>query len=115
MKTFTLTEYHVALLKRMCFDWQPSPYDGAPVVNIKRPYGNSNVWQDIAEIVGIRPMMDDAGELHWPEGTRERCLALHRQMATALQVCLSAHSFAPGDYVSDHWWSDIWRLREHRV
>jgi hypothetical protein len=103
MERFTLTLEHVALLKRMCVEWQDEPYDGAPAINIKRPYGNSSVWQDVAEIIGLQPAEDDDGEKHWPKGTRERCMALHRETETALQVCLTAQTFEPGDYVTDAW------------
>lgn len=101
MNRFTLTTQHIALLKRMCVEWQDDPYDGAPAINIKRPYGNSSVWQDVAEAIGLTPTKDDDGEEHWPEGTRKRCLTLHRQMETALQVCLTAQTFEPGEYVAE--------------
>ena len=103
MKRFTLTNNHVALLQRMCVEWQNEPYEGAPAINIKRPYGNSRVWQDVAEVIGLQPTEDDDGEEHWPKGTRERCIALHRETETALQVCLAAQSFEPGEYDSDDW------------
>lgn len=97
MERFTLTAEHVALLKRMCVEWQ----DRAPAINPKRPYGTCRVWQDVAEIIGLQPTEDDDGEKHWPKGTRERCMALHRETEKALQVCLTAQTFEPGDYVAD--------------
>lgn len=108
MERFTLTAEHVALLKRMCVDWRDEPYDGAPVINIKRPYGNSNVWRDVAEIIGLTPVEGDDGEKYWPEGTRERCMVLHRETDKALQVCLTAQTFEPGEYVADAYRSN-WR------
>lgn len=104
MERFTLTAEHVDLLKRMCVEWQDGAYDGAPAINIKRPYGNSAVWQDVAEIIGLAPAED--GE--WPQGTMERCLALHRETSKALQVCLAAQTFETGDYVADKY-MDNWR------
>ena len=38
-----------------------------------------------------------------PRGTRERCMALHRETEKALQVCLTAQTFEPGEYVADAW------------
>ena len=93
MERFTLTSEHVALLKRMLVEWEDEPYDGAPAINSKRPYGNSDVCGDVAEIVGLTPSEDDDGEKQWPKGTRERCLALHRETEKALQICLTAQVF----------------------
>jgi hypothetical protein len=108
MIQFTLTDEHVALLKLMCVGWSDDAYYGAPVIDIKRPYANGSVWEDVAEAIGIEATEDDNGEPHWPKGTRERCLALHREMDTALQVCLRAQTFEPGEYVSDPY-LDNWR------
>ena len=103
MQRFTLTHEHVALLKRMFVEWQDDPYEGAPAINIKRPYGNSGVLEDVAEIIGLTQSEDDDGEKHWPKGTSERCMSLHRQTEKALQVCLTAQTFEPGEYVADDW------------
>lgn len=99
MNRFTLTADHVKLIQRMHVYWEDGAYDGAPSIDIKRPYGNSSVWQDVANIIGIQQVEDDDGEHHYPKGTRDKCIALHQSTATALQICLSAQSFDPGDYV----------------
>ena len=98
MKKFVLKPEHILLLQRMYIF---NGYLGSPVVNQKRPYGNSSILEDVAEIVGIEMIEDDDGEKHFPKGTREKCLALHRETAQALQVCLAAQSFEPGEYVAD--------------
>ena len=103
MERFTLTQQHVDLLRRMNVRWAEHAYDGAPAIDIKRPYGNGNVWRDVAEIIGIVPTMGDEGEQHWPQGTRDRCMALHRETRLALQVCLTAGTFEPGEYVADEY------------
>lgn len=108
-EVFDLTEQHIALIKRMNVQWEDSAYDGAPAIDIKRPYGNSSVWRDVAEILGIKKIEDDNGETYWPKGTQEACLDLHRETETALQVCLAAQSFVPGRYVADKY-LDNWSL-----
>jgi len=108
MQKFTLTQQHVDLLHRMNVRWNDEAYEGAPEIDAKRPYGNSDVWRNVAEIIGIAPVIDDDGERHWPQGTREACMALHRETGKALQVCLSAKTFEPGEYVADDY-RDNWR------
>lgn len=94
-ETFTLTEQHVKLLRKMYCDFDDNSYDGAPAINIKRPYGNSFVAGDVAEILG-EPFDDDEEDM--VEEDVERFMAIHRETGTALQVCLSTLSFEPGLY-----------------
>lgn len=96
--TFDLTENHIKLLSSMSIGWDDGAYDGAPAVDCKRPYGNSSVWQDVAEIIGIEEFEDDDGESHWPKGTREKCMELHRQTGTAMQIILQCQTFEPGTF-----------------
>lgn len=44
------TAAHLALLRRACWDWNECEY-GAPSMDPKRPYGNSDVEDDLAEIL----------------------------------------------------------------
>ena len=94
-KRFTLTEEHVALLRRMIVNWQDDE-TGAPEIDPKRPYGNSNVALDVAEI--LFPFSVASGELNQEQ--EERMLARHRETETALQVVLAAGTFEPGEYVT---------------
>lgn len=108
MERFTLTNEHLLLIKRMNIVFYDDAYDGAPAVDIKRPYGNSDVISDVAEIIGIEKQEDDYGEKFWPKGTVDRCKKIHQETAKALQVCLAAQSFEAGDYVSEDY-RDNWR------
>ncbi len=108
MEKFTLTQEHLKLIQRMNIRFEDDTYDGAPAVDIKRPYGNSDVMSDVAEIIGIEKAEDDCGEKYWPKGTRERCEKIHKETAKALQVCLAAQSFEAGEYISDDY-RDNWR------
>ena len=108
MERFTLTNEHLKLIKRMNIRFDDDAYDGAPAVDIKRPYGNSDVMNDVAEIIGIEKSEDDRGEKYWPKGTHAYCKSLHEETAKALQVCLAAQSFEAGEYISDDY-RDNWR------
>lgn len=92
MATFTLTEDHLKLLKNMYVGWQTG-YDGAPEIDPKRPYGNSIMAYDVAEIL---EWQTDGGELS--EEQFEAAHFLHKQTQTALQICLCTLSFVPGTY-----------------
>lgn len=62
---FTVTEQHIALLERTYVFWDRSAYEGAPAVNSKRPFGNSDVMRDIYEI--IHPESLNVREEKWDE------------------------------------------------
>lgn len=100
MNQFELTQDHIALLTsgRIYVGWQDCE-TGAPEIDPKRPYGNSYVPGDVAEILGWP--VDEDGELS--EEDEERALALHRETDTALQVVLNAKTFEPGIYVADQY------------
>jgi hypothetical protein len=66
VKRFTVTDEHLRLLRRAYVGWDEIEF-GAPEINAKRPYGNSNVYGDIAEILGLvdGAWQDDVEE-DWP-------------------------------------------------
>ncbi len=98
MQTFELLAAHVLLLRAMCTGWQDCEW-GAPEIDPKRPYGNSSVYHDIAEICGIKPAMTcpHCGD-EFDDKQRAEMDALHRGTETALQVALATGSFTPGMY-----------------
>lgn len=101
MNAFTLTENHLKLLRRMNVGWQDAEY-GAPEIDPKRPYGNSDVELDIAEILGWEVDEDGLSEFQ-SNSARE----LHEEMATALQVVLFTGKFKSGVYKREGY-SNIW-------
>lgn len=103
---FTVTEDHLKLLQRMYVGWQDCEY-GAPEIDPKRPYGNSDVEADIAEILG----WGDGKEYPYDEldsDTRQMASILHEETQTALQILLTNLTIEPGDYVADPY-STEWR------
>ena len=114
-KRFTLTEDHVKLIRRMYVSWCGDEY-GAPEINPKRPYGNSDVTSDIAQILGWVDIegMDEETQDEFYEGSEyeqlcERAETIHRETEAALSVVLATGSFVPGVYQSDAY-SDDWEL-----
>lgn len=98
---FTLTHEHIALLcsHQTYVRWQDCE-TGAPEIDPKRPYGNSDVAGDVIEILGwpTPPLVDDCREGPAWEALEERALKVHGETAHALAVILSAKTFEPGVY-----------------
>ena len=90
-----VTEDHIKLLRRAYITWEDCEF-GAPAIDCKRPYGNSSVLIDIAEILGIAIPKEDDWE--WPEGVEARMRQLHRETQTVLQIILSTGEMKPGLY-----------------
>jgi hypothetical protein len=112
-RRFTVTEEHLRLLRRAYVTWTNAEF-GAPEIDCKRPYGNSDVYTDIAEILGIPEVEwsdEDMGVL--PEA-EWRFLRLHVETGVVLQIALATGEFRPGNYVRDGRWSGTWKRAEDR-
>lgn len=94
----------------MYVDWDNSGYDGAPAINLKRPYGNSWVAGDVAEILGWEYDYED----EMPEQMMIDALKIHRETAVALQICLRQLDFSTGVFVRDNAWSE-WAKTQYVV
>jgi hypothetical protein len=111
-KRFTVTDDHLLLLRRAHVTWDDWEF-GAPGIDPKRPYGNSNVFADIAEILGV-PLSE------WADGDDEeltpdaewRFLRLHVETGIALQIGLATGEFRTGRYVRGNEWDDSWKRDE---
>ena len=108
-ETFELKEIHIKLLQLAYVRWDECE-TGAPAINPKRPYGNSNVASDIAEVLGleIESLTESA-----TEEVQDMLLGLHRETEKALQIVLLTKSFHPGVYEKLSTYDDrSWRLKE---
>lgn len=103
VQTFQLQEHHLKLARRMSVGWQDCE-TGAPEIDPKRPYGNSYVPRDIAEIIGVE--WPDEEELSAAAYDREReaiasrMMAIHSEMETVLLIILgnAGEAVRPGLY-----------------
>ena len=108
MKHFTMNEDHLKLLRRAYVSWEDCEF-GAPSIDCKRPYGNSAVLIDIAEILGMdgnKRHEDD--EPHYTEADTQYMNAIHIETETALQIVLATGLFQVGTYEADEY-SINWR------
>lgn len=107
---FILTEQHIKLLSRMNVSWWDAEF-GAPSIDPKRPYGNSSVFQDLAEILLTKgKSCPHCGEL-LDEQDEAKLHELHKETEIALQIVLSTQSFKPGKYVASKYGYE-WKLVE---
>src|ERR1700734_729843 len=85
---FTVTEDHLKLLRHAYVGWDDCEF-GAPAIDCKRPYGNSDVIDDIAEILGVpdEQVRDEESEIL--PGVKAAFTCLHGETATVLQIALA--------------------------
>lgn len=92
-KTFALKEEHLKLLCHAHVGWNDCE-EGAPEIDPKRPYGNSSVHYDVADILGIK-LDDEADDF---DEKRHEMLRLHNETEDALQIVLQLQTFETGMY-----------------
>jgi len=103
---FILKKDHLKLLKNMYVDWQDCEY-GAPEINPKRPYGNSDVENDIAKI--LKWKVKD----YLSEKQEEDAYSLHLETKIALQILLQniGEKIKVGMYVKLDKYTDNWTFK----
>lgn len=99
-KRFTLTEEHLKLLRHAHVTWNDCEF-GAPAIDCKRPYGNSSVILDIAEILGLEPFVDHEGEKHYSTEHVTHCTRIHSGTQDALRIVIQMGVLSTGTYEHD--------------
>ena len=94
--TFTITKEHLLLAKNMYVEWYDAEF-GAPTIDPKRPYGNSDVTTDICRLLKLKPITVE-DETYFRNKNQEYAEKLHKEMQTALQIFLTTQSFEVGTY-----------------
>jgi hypothetical protein len=102
--TFTVTEQHLALLKRANVRWEDCEF-GAPAIDCKRPYGDSDVLLDMSEILDLDITDKDGDRIPAVEAELTR---IHKETGTALQIALAVGYFKVGKYACPKYTRD-WR------
>lgn len=85
MKRIRVTEDHIKLLKKMFVSWNDAEF-GAPEIDPKRPYGNGDVFEDIAEILEWE--LPDEYEEREYEAFEKKARKIHEEMEHVLQISL---------------------------
>jgi hypothetical protein len=98
LKIFELKQIHLDLLKESIIDWFDCEF-GAPCIDCKRPYGNSDVEDDIANILKLPKKGNwDKEEEYWNDEVKEKLFDLHKETQIALEIILHCQSFKLGKY-----------------
>lgn len=105
---FEITDKHLALLRRSYVSWDDCEF-GAPAIDCKRPYGNSDVVRDVAEIV-VDGFIDrgDADQAVYVDIHADELARLHVETGIALQICLTLGTFEAGTYRRPNTYSPRW-------
>lgn len=107
-EVFHFTDQHLRLLRAAYVGWDDCEF-GAPAIDCKRPYGNSSVYSDIAEILGIAgDVTNEDGDPDWSDQVRVSMRAIHGEVATALQIVLATGEFKIGRYKLLEWGGREW-------
>ena len=127
---FEIKKEHLKLLQRFNVGFNDECEFGAPEIDPKRPYGNSSVYQDILEILGMKELKsgvfefelfgekwilkgEDKYNLYLDGADEERLIEqldkLHKEMETVLQICLCTLSFEIGEYETEPYDYDGWK------
>ncbi len=108
---FELTEEHITLLRTGCVSInQDDMYWGSVGLDVKRPFGDSDIVSSMAELLGVQRIEIDGGAEVWPAGTSERMHKLYQELATAMEIVLRTGAFEPGTYEATDY-SSNWRLK----
>lgn len=92
-----ITLEHLKLIKHFYVGWSSEEF-GAPEIDPKRPYGNSDVYSDIAKILEL----DE-------EKNIDHLVKVHSDLKDVLQICLMRQRFETGVFErSDEYNSRSW-------
>ena len=96
---------HIKLLKKMYVRWWDAHF-GAPGIDPKRPYGNSDVYVDMAKILNVKGFKTVDEEWVFSIDEVDYMDALHREMETVLQIFIDTFLFLPGFYEKEMYIGD---------
>lgn len=106
--TFEIKPEHLILLRSTYIGWNDCEF-GAPEIDPQRPYGNSQVLHDIAEILGIDPEGGGKYERWFSEEQKEYMERLHSGLQETLQIAIYTGRFETGVYEAPHYSTRTWR------
>lgn len=95
IKQFRVLPEHCILLQNAYVRWNDCE-TGAPCIDPKRPYGNSDVTSDVARILN-----PELGEADLSDEQEHYYLNLHQETQQALEIILQSGVMMPGLYQRD--------------
>ena len=109
---FLLKQEHLTLLKRAYVSWNDCE-NGAPTINPKRPYGNSDVAHAVAEALGKPSARCPHCNEYLGPVTEEKFLKIHEETQIALQIVLNniGEEVLLGRYILESY-GNVWKRIE---
>ena len=112
LKTFEVTENHLKLIKHNVIEWVFSKdgYNtGYFYQNLNAPYGNTDLVDDIAEILGIEPdCSNEEGEKWFSESLEYFLVCHHIDMRILINILCQNLSIHKGKYERKCVYSSDW-------
>ena len=81
---------HLKLLAKANWRYEDCEY-GAPAIDCKRPYGNSSVESDIAEILGWKLFENKDGETQLSREQSDKASDLHHELVDVIKQIIKEH------------------------
>ena len=130
-KTFEVKEEHLKLLRKMQVEWNDGEF-GAPTISCKHPFGNSDVIQDVAEIVcDVKEVGNEILKIKWrgeelfikgedkhnidfesEPGLYDALTELYMETEMVLQIVLNTGQFKVGKYELVDEYETDWKMVE---
>lgn len=104
-KTLIVKESHLKLLKELNIGWDDMEF-GGPCVDPKRPFGNSDVYKDMAEILCL-DMPDEETQPKKYERFCDNLLKGYQELQDCLQILCQHLTISTGKYECGEY-SNIW-------
>jgi len=120
---FTITKEHLKLLPHLNID---SVKEGAEAEGMdfiyldkRRPYGNSDVFKDMGDILQLKPKRPKGGwkigeEIDFTEQQYDWMKKLHNEMRKVLQIMVVTGKAKAGTYMASDAYSDDWKLIKNK-
>jgi hypothetical protein len=109
---FVVNETHLKLVRRLNFgNSRGNGECGAPEIDTKRPYGNSDIYRDMADIVGI-PQPDRERDEEFTLGQFKVMDRLNYELPTVLEIGVITGAFVTGEYVASGEFARDWKRIE---
>lgn len=106
-----VTEDHLKLLRRMYFQRSHEELE-LPVVDDKRPFGDSDYLGSMAEILGDKLTQDHWGDIVFSTEQVEKYERLLDDMTPVVQILAQDLKITPGTYQADSRHSTYWERVE---
>lgn len=101
LETFTVNSDHIRLLQRLNIIWDNSEAVlGVLSIDPKRPYGNTDIYEDISSIVSFPTgLINNEDNEKYSPTEKLHMRALHLEMKIVLQILIDNLSIIPGEYI----------------